>query len=347
MTPKPQRLAARAAHALAEHFSRSAGPRVPQLPDAEWERCQKLVRWIGLAQEHGWHHAAARLGQLLNRALEQLSRNLALQAYELVEHSVLPRKKPEIRELYAEIVCLFDEFPSVEWNPTSLVLSVETEPIELEDVPLGPFSIRLDCRALPASPEFEVVALDPNPASSNHDVTHPHVLGNDLCLGEGRAAIDQALSDLRLSDFFRIVQQILRTYNSDSAYVSLAAWSGCNCDGCGDTVHPEDLCVCELCDAELCEGCSTGCEACGRSTCRECLDSCSTCDDLVCRHCREGCSDCGKTCCSSCLEGGICHACREARTENESESQESPPELAAAAVQPDGLGQADVSEGLR
>jgi hypothetical protein len=35
------------------------------------------------------------------------------------------------------------------------------------------------------------------------------------------------------------------------------------------------------------------------------------------------------------------------RAENESESQEPPPELAAAAVQPDGVGQADISEGLR
>src|SRR5690606_20967014 len=103
-------------------------------------------------------------------------------------------------------------------------LSVTTEPITLEGVYLGPFRIELDVDDLAAGEcaDYRVIALEPNPAASNCDVTHPHIQDEQLCEGEGRPLIRRALGEGRILDFFEFVASVLRAYNPESPYVSLS-----------------------------------------------------------------------------------------------------------------------------
>ena len=82
---------------------------------------------------------------------------------------------------------------------------------------LGPFEIRLDWGSLSDPNPYSVVALDPNSAASNDEVTHPHVKDEHLCEGEGHSAIRAALAECRLLDFFMLVSQVLHTYGQGSA----------------------------------------------------------------------------------------------------------------------------------
>ncbi len=106
-----------------------------------------------------------------------------------------------------------DEFDQVTINLRERTLSVTTEPIDLEGLELGPFSILLDWNRLSEHGSYRIVAEYPNPAHSNEEVTHPHVHDERLCEGGGHLAIRQSLQEGRLLDFFILVRQVLRTYN--------------------------------------------------------------------------------------------------------------------------------------
>ena len=58
---------------------------------------------------------------------------------------------------------------------------------------LGPFKIVLDWSDLSATKPDQVIALEPNGAAGDDDVTHPHVHDRTLCEGEGRVPIRNAL----------------------------------------------------------------------------------------------------------------------------------------------------------
>ena len=120
-------------------------------------------------------------------------------------------------------------------------LSVVTEPIVLAGVYLGPFEIRLQW-ARPTRgdmPAYRVIAKDPHPAEGRDNVTHPHVMDEILCEGEGRHAVRQALKQGRLLDFFTLVAGILRTYNPESPFVELVLWHGGSCSDCGAGVNED------------------------------------------------------------------------------------------------------------
>ena len=167
-------------------------------------------------------------------------------------------------DIYRDILALDDEFEEVEIDLDEHELSVTTDRIVLEDIDLGPFEIRLDWQRLGASSAYRVVALDPNPAARSDDVTHPHVQDEQLCEGEGRAAIRAALAEGRLYDFFLLVSQLLHTYGRGSAYVELDDWDGVPCDDCGGSVDEDDRYYCQRCGATLCGSCSVTCQGCGR-----------------------------------------------------------------------------------
>ena len=98
------------------------------------------------------------------------------------------------REIFRDLTALQEEFSEVECNLKRPTISVVTQEVTLEGVELGRFEIILDLRCLDEHQPYEVTALDPSPAASNADVTHPHVETGKLCEGEGRAAIRAALS---------------------------------------------------------------------------------------------------------------------------------------------------------
>ena len=346
-----QRLAIHAAARIRQSMTRmhGGGPSLG-LPETVWSQCIRLVRQIDKAVRRGWHLAARRLRGELAYAIATCRRHLEQVAWEL-EGDEGHQRLPTQRELFQELIVLEDEFDEVRLDRKG-TLSVVTGPVVLDGVDLGRFEIALDVDWDPRRTwgSYEVIALDPNPAASSPNTTHPHVQGNQLCEGEGRSAIRRALREGRLLDFFVLVRQILQTYNAGGAYVSLERWNGAECRDCGELVGEDDRDYCEPCEADICTSCSSACARCGRTCCSECIETCSGCDDRFCPKCLEPCAGCREPFCQECLTDEKCSSCREddQKEDQDPESQPAIPssgetEGASAPLQPLRLGEAPVS----
>ncbi len=185
----------------------------------------QTVRYRGiLAKVHGFLEAVAELRAANGRLACCVIRNWNVAAAEVTEQvSALlvnvpyhcgdvqraiegPKVQiPSVREVLAELDQLDEELDPVRYDPKLKVLTVTTEDIELEDVHLGPFEIQLQVAALRDlrhhGDVYRIVALEPNCACSNEDVTHPHVSSERLCEGDAGAAIGMALSNGRIADY--------------------------------------------------------------------------------------------------------------------------------------------------
>ena len=204
-------------------------------------------------------------------------------------------------DLYRDLVALAEEFAAVEYRDAQKLLCLTTAPLSLEGIDLGPFEIRLDCRGRDSLPSYKVIALAPNPASSNADVTHPHINDGQLCEGDGRRAIASALAEGRLFDFFTIVNQLLHTYAEGRAYVELDSWYGVACQDCGGTVDEEERYCCSRCDQTICGDCTTSCGRCGEAFCCNCTTCCPDCEQPFCSSCLLRCHRCERDVCRALL----------------------------------------------
>jgi hypothetical protein len=195
------------------------------LPEVTWDRCGHLTRQIQKASGRGWRHAVRRLQDRLRYALADLRRQIdqTLGQLDTPDRNGLIATPHDI---FRDFLALHNEFDEVDICPRQRTVSAVTEAILLEGIDLGRFEIELRWEELSQYQPYSVIALDPNPAASSSDTTHPHVQDGSLCEGEGRVPIRQALRQGRLLDFFIMVRQILRTYNPGSAYVSLDEWHG-------------------------------------------------------------------------------------------------------------------------
>jgi hypothetical protein len=206
--------------------SRTTSP-VCHLPTFVWHQCEALLRKLQTATDRGWHLAAERLQRDLLEMLRLLQEELAGTLHQL-ERNQLGTSLVSIRDLYADLLGLKQEFEEIKFAAGDETLSVTTESIELEGVHLGSFEICLEVGdwSKDASPDYRVIANEPQPATANEDVTHPHVQHEILCEGEGRNSLRQAWEQGRLYDFFLIVAHLLKTYNPASPYVALEDWFG-------------------------------------------------------------------------------------------------------------------------
>jgi len=272
-------------------------------------------------------------------------------------------KVPALRELSEELNQLQDEFAKVEFSDKEDTISVITEPIEIEGVYLGPFEIKLHLDKLSELYKdlpYYVIALDPNPAATSEDVTHPHVSNEKLCEGDGHTTIRVALEQGRLTDFFAMVKSILNTYNPDSPYVSIHEWEGTACYDCGCVVSGEDCYYCCRCERDFCSECSTYCQDCDETICLGCAGKCEVCDEPICSSCIQECAECGKYICQRCIcEEDLCPDCEQLIKDNENEEQnkennQKPCETensnrtnvpASSQIQPDSMGEAAVLQG--
>ncbi len=291
-----------------EPFPTEPFPTEP-FPTEQWQRIQRLERQRQLAEKHGYAVAAQSCRQRLSEQIRCCVQEL--QQYEMqLSQALRSQSVPSLQMLYAELQALADEFVDVEIDRVLKEVVVGTEPIVLEGIDLGRFQIRLSLKRVGAQGAFGVTPLDPNPSSPDDNVSHPHVQGDSLCPGEGTQAINNALAAGRLSDFFLTVRQILLTYNSSSAYVSLCDWHGVACGACGDMMNREDCRDCGRCQEPLCDSCSRHCQGCEVTLCNECSETCTECDDSYCRDC---------------LENELCPSCLEQEMENhDAESEDIP-----------------------
>jgi hypothetical protein len=270
---------------------------------------QRLAKCLRACRARGWTAAehierrrlAARLNEL-SIAAEALRNDLGVAATPLATH----------RDLLLDLYELNSEFDVLHLDRAGGYLAVTTEPITLEDVPLGRFELRLDGRCLTAGHvhgALSVVARDPHPSASNESITHPHVRDACLCLGDATTAFETAASSGRLADALLLARSVLRTYNPNSPYCPLDAWYCPTCHDCGRLAADESAYLCADCENEYCDDCITSCSICGASRCRECILTCTQCADGVCDDCMGSCPDCSRLTCQACREDGLCSDC--------------------------------------
>ena len=298
------------------------------------------------AVDRCWYPASEKIRSRISRNLTDFSHH-----FEQFKNTINTDdiKLPKLGDVVAELLQIEDEFGEININLESKSISIITDPIELEGIYLGPFEISLylnQIKKLVTESPYSIIALEPNSAGSDCDVTHPHVSHEKLCEGDGFIPIRKAIQQGRLNDFFTIIVQILQTYNPDSPYVSLSEWEGTSCYDCGYTVSGDDCYYCEDCDRDYCSSCSTYCPICDMTICLGCSYECPDCHQTSCKHCIVVCSECEETFCKDCInEEGLCNNCLEQREEQEDEEfeEETTAPEDESAVQPDSLGQARIS----
>jgi hypothetical protein len=218
-------------------------------------------------------------------------------------------------EIFEDLCALCYEFPKVIWKPGGY-LTVITQPIVLtsedgDDMDLGPMKIELDfekINILTRGILYRIIPTEPL-YSYTGDYFHPHVSENNLCEGEGKLPIKQALRDHRLLDFFMLVRSILNTYNPSSAYMTLDNWRGQPCSDCGEICAENEAYTCEHCGSIVCSHCLVKCPDCRYIYCMECTEECNSCGILVCTECIWSCMECNMPVCSECAQS--CCSCEE------------------------------------
>ncbi|MFC1782697.1 hypothetical protein ACFL02_03810 [Planctomycetota bacterium] len=288
--------------------------------NANYEKLQAIREGIFKCLCFKWHRTAEKLAtktqrimQELPYALGELERTIKTSEAEL----------PSLRQVYEELKQIQEEFGQLTYNPQEKILSVFTEPIELEEIFLGDFEIQLQIPQIGNSQggsALRIIALDVHPAASSDVVTHPHVSDEYLCAGDASVPMQKALLDGRICDYFMLVKSVLETYNPSSPYVALDQWEGYPCYDCGYITDEENSFYCESCDQTYCDECFGYCRCCDTSICRSCLTSCPVCEESTCESCMQTCSECNELVCSSCIKDNLCPSCKE-----ESEAQDEEP----------------------
>lgn len=320
-------------------------PLLPMLPESSWQDAQRWLGYLRMAQERGWTGAVKAARDELLFALKSLV-SQSETALELLQAKPASSSVVPMRDIYEELVALEQEFDELEWDWKKGTLSVATEPIELEEIDLGPFEIRLDWRQMDSSMPYCVIAKQEHAAECDSSVTHPHVSSERLCEGDGRVPIRQALQQGRLCDFFLLVRQVLQTYNAGSAYVKLQNWFGSRCQDCGHDC--DETVVCEGCENDICDDCCSWCSNCDHRCCSECCGRCHGCRRIHCHSCLSACADCSEDFCEECLTDGCCSECRKAATDTDEDSanaasSDAGGQTPGVAVHADRLGEALVS----
>ena len=297
------------------------------------------------AVERNWTGSAEKIRARIGRNLNDFSYHL--QRFKETINADRG-KQPKLSDIFAELNQIARDIGELQFDLKEKTISVITDPISLDDISFGSFEIKLnisEIRKLYTESPYSVIALEPNPAGSDSNVTHPHVSSEKLCEGDGHTAIRRSLEDGRLCDFFTMIVNILQTYNPDSPYVSLDDWEGISCYDCGYTVAGDDCYYCEYCERDYCSQCSTYCQMCDTTICLGCAYECPSCNEPVCKSCTAACKECEETFCKDCLtEEGLCQSCEENRKEKQDEEQkeESTEPKASPAVQPNSVGEAIV-----
>ena len=308
MTAICQKLLLRAALALERR--RAPPPPFTELPFAAWQDCLRHSQLLAQTESRQWRAAREECRRQLYGRLCELRYQLDAAVSELNDRSEI--RQATAREIYEDLVALEAECPALRIDLKERELGVTTEPITLDEVPLGAFEIVVTWSKSGGVLDYRVVALYPNPSSVNEGVTHPHVCDEDLCEGEGAAAIRRCLASGRLWDFFAVVNRTLATYNSGSAFVTLDRWEGLSCSRCGHYPERNYMSTCERCDCDLCDECSDSCGTCGNCCCDDCSAPCRGCHDNFCGACLRRCHTCPNHFCEECLNDGNCNRCRKA-----------------------------------
>ena len=243
---------------------------------------QSTWRQLQLAASRQWTLSARILQQRLSDQLVDL-RNYCNHPQAGLQESQ-HRVSVKTRTIHEELVACQEQFN--QFSIEKAIVSVVTDPIELEGNNLGRFRIEIDtsrCSNHQPLHGIQTIALDPNPAANDESITHPHVRDDLLCLGEASVPLFHALEDGRLFDAFQLIDRMLHTYNEGSAYLTLEDWNGRTCEECGRSSSEEDMSYCERCGNGLCSRCQVVCDHCGNPYCFSHTDELG--DERLCSRC--------------------------------------------------------------
>ncbi len=283
---------------------------------------------------------ARMVDQRLVHQLRSTTRDMQTLEHQLTTDSCPPI--PPLRDLLGELDQIESEFGGWIYDHLAKELSTTTEPISLEGIALGPFKIRLRLGQTITHLLGRlcwVQALEPNPATGNSEVTHPHVSGEAVCVGDAGPDLIRALRSGRVCDFFLLIRGVLENYNPNSPYVRLDEWSGEPCSDCGQSTHEDNRSSCEACDRSVCDECISSCPHCDKTICFGCVTQCRSCEQTSCAQCLAPCASCGDQVCADCLDNDLCPTCLENQhdddddinNESTNDTQESPEEENATA----------------
>jgi hypothetical protein len=286
------------------------------------EELRRTSNLLAICVGRSWNVAA---DQMTDRIAQNL-RDLPYEAGEVVRMAdTCKLKLPDIRDILADLEQAQEEFEQLRYADDGDLLVVTTDVIELEGVYLGDFEVQIHIGSISEMKRhgsvYRIVALDPHPSACNEEVTHPHVSGEHLCEGDASAAIEAALTNGRICDFFQLVTAVLTNYNPNSPYVALGDWEGRPCYDCGYTMSGDDIHWCTSCENDFCDDCTSYCRRCDETTCRGCLEECSACGELMCPSCRMSCPECGKLICKTCHEEQQCECVQESQEQEENEDE--------------------------
>jgi hypothetical protein len=151
---------------------------------AHLDRIRQLRMRLLTCVERNWTAAARDTQRELEYALADIERG-TIQCDHLLRRRETPSIPPRL--VFDELRQLHDEFEDLKFDAAHATLSVTTDRISLEGIALGRFEIRLELggqRDTDPASWLRIVALEPNPASCDSTVTHPHVRDERICLGE-------------------------------------------------------------------------------------------------------------------------------------------------------------------
>lgn len=229
---------------------------------------------------------------------------------------------PRLRDIVDDLQALDAEFENtleITLKGDQSSLSVTTSPIILtyhgEEYHFNKFRLVVSLGIIGTlqAGYVQAIPLDPNYAETDEydEISHPHVSHEQICIGDGIAAANNALAEGRLLDLLTILNSVLHTYNPRGPYVRLEDWEGdgrISCAECGESTS--DPCWCDHCQHEVCDECSFRCAICGERMCTACDKRCQKCEEPIC----EGCTK---------IVGGVslCKPCASSATANVSPSE--------------------------
>lgn len=295
----------------------------------------KLIKIINIFENNKKKAYLKLISKLIKKAIRytKISKHIykpqMIEALEDLQNSfesiIIIQNNISVRDVFEELVALKNIYSKIaidgkwcngEREDNDLQgITIDTEPITLDDdgikYNLGRFRIHLnyDCKR-------NIEALDPKPCYYHDGIVHPHVRDGYLCEGEAANAITIALKDLRLVDFFDLVNGVLHTYSSDNPFCRLDEWEGQPCVECNCAMSEDEGFYCERCEKSplcddcmercsscrsyFCSECMIKCSSCKQKRCKNCIVECSTCEDLLCEDCNYVCNDCGNCYCAHC-----------------------------------------------
>jgi len=131
-------------------------------------------RKMGISVTRSWFSAADRCCSQTTRLLGDISYSIS----QVKQFTEGPQEKtPKLSLLVDELYQLQEEFGSIDFDKGKDSICIITDPITLDGVPLGPFKIQLGLDKLGElynDRPYRVITLNPNPASTDNSVTHPH-----------------------------------------------------------------------------------------------------------------------------------------------------------------------------